>query len=156
MTALLSVGREGMISVWSSIWSVPLAGCRGDAPLYARMLPMASTYAQMDTPIPPQKKFLGPYALILIPVYLDTDNRYLVKLSVLWHFKASKWTATDGRGASPTGDVLAYRAVFISGGAVFQRKVGQPTSNLDNSEVTPWPFTRWALLLLWLELGISF
>lgn len=28
MTALLGMGREGMISVWSSIWSVPSAGCR--------------------------------------------------------------------------------------------------------------------------------
>ena len=38
----------------------------------------------------------------------------------------------------------------------FKGKVGQPASNLENSEVTLWPFTRYALLQLWLELGISF
>lgn len=153
MTALLGMGREGMISVWSSIWSVPLAGCSRDAPLYAGILPMASTHAHTDTPIP--KSFLGPQALVLVPVSLNTDNQYLVKISVLWHF-TPKWTPTDGLDAGPTGGVIVYRAVFISGNAVFQRKVGQPASNLENSEVTLWPFTRGTLLQFWLELGISF
>lgn len=157
MTALLGMGREGMISVWSSIWSVPLTGCRRDAPLYAGMLPMASTHTHTDTPI--SKSFLGPHALlyvcVLVPVSLNTDNQYLVKISVLWYF-TSKWTPTHGLDAGPTGGVILCRAVFISGCAVFQTKVGQPASNLENSEVTLWPFTRYALLQLWLELGISF
>lgn len=44
---------------------------------------------------------------------------------------------TDGQDAGPTGGVIVNMAVFfISGCAVFQRKVGQPASNLENSEVT--------------------
>lgn len=156
MTALLGMGREGMISVWSSIWSVPLAGCRRDAPLCRHAAYGKHTWTHRYT-YPPN--FPGPHALLyvwaLVPVCVNIGNEYLVKSSVLWQF-ASNWTPTDGRDAGPTGDVIVYQAVFISGCAVFQRKVGQPASNLENSEVTLWPFTRYALLQLWLELGISF
>lgn len=52
--------------------------------------------------------------------------------------------------------IWCVHRTFMSDCVVFQMKVGQPASNLENSEVTLWPFTRYALLQLWLELGISF
>lgn len=91
MTALLGTGREGMISVWSSIWSVPLAGCRRDAPRYACMFPMASTHRYTYPKITPgsPRSSLG---LSSGPVSLNTDNQYLVKLcAVTLHIKMNTY-----------------------------------------------------------------
>lgn len=153
MTALLGMGREGMISVWSSIWSVPLAGCRRDAPLYASMLPIWHTHTHRYTyskiiPMSP--------CWILDPVSLNTTTNIL--LNSLWCDTShqNEHLLMGWMQVPPVVWLCSGQAVFISGCAVFQRKVGQPASNLENSEVTLWPFTRYALLQVWLELGISF
>lgn len=160
MTALLGMGREGMISVWSSIWSVPLAGWRRDAPLYASTLPIwrAHTHTHtVETPI--LKSFLGPYAVLSVwiplPVSLKTDDQCLVKIRCDTSLQ-NEHLLMGWMQVPLVMWLCSGRSVFISGCAVFQRKVGQPASNFEKSEVTPWPFTRCALLQLWLELGISF
>lgn len=106
MTALLGMGREGMISVWSSIWSVPLAGCRRDALLYASMLPIWHTHTHTQIHIFQNHSCVP--VLNSGSCFSQHNNQYLVKLSVVWYFP-SKWTSPDGLDAGPTGGVIVFR-----------------------------------------------
>lgn len=135
MTALLGMGREGMISVWSSIWSVPSAGCKE----MLHYMPVcclwqAHMHAQIHLSLNSSLACVFGF-WFLFP--LNKDNRHLVKFSVLWHnIKTNTfWWA----GCCSHWWCDCVWGAFIAGCAVFQRKVGQAASNLDNSEVTLWP-----------------
>lgn len=133
MTALLGMGREGMISVWSSIWSVPSAGCREMLHyMLVCCLWRACMHTHTDTPFARVISgsqcsclCLGTEDFLFLLLLLDKYKPYCVKNLVS--------TSTSGPVGDPTSDVTAYQPLFISSSVLFQKKVGEPASNLENS-----------------------
>lgn len=111
MTALLGMGRKGMISVWSSIWSVPLAGCRRGLPLYASMI---STRENTHTHFwilfshftQPRQPISSTLCGVVPPIKMSTQQRA----------GCPSWCLVV---RSPTSS-----SVFISASVVFQGEIG--------------------------------